>query len=294
MLRVLLLTILAMIAFAANSVLCRVALGNELIDAASFTTIRLASGALMLLAILYFKDASKVKALSMRDWNLKSSLALFIYAICFSLAYIDISTGTGALILFGTVQLTMILYGIAKGERSSLVVWTGIVLASAGLVYLVLPGVDAPPLFNASLMTVAGLGWAVYSLRGKNSANPVADTTWNFAGTLPFIVITSLIMISQASAVPPGIILAIVSGALASAVGYIIWYAALPSLSWTSAAIVQLSVPAIAAYGGVLFMAEPVTARLLLATAATLGGIAIVIFAKRPVRSSSSKQPVTK
>lgn len=279
-----LLTALAMIAFAANSILCRMALGNELIDAASFTSIRLGSGAVMLFLILYFKQAHQLSSLSISVFNVKSSLALYMYAICFSIAYIEMSTGTGALILFGTVQLSMILFGIAKGEKSNIFAWSGIVLALGGLVYLVLPGINAPTPLSAALMTISGLAWAIYSLRGKSSTNPIADTTWNFAGTLPFIVITSLAFISSAQATTAGILLAIASGAIASGVGYVIWYAALPALTWTTAAIVQLSVPTIAAFGGVVFMSEPITYRLVFASIATLGGIAIVIYAKRPAK----------
>ena len=276
------LTLLAMLAFAANSILCRIALGNQLIDAASFTTIRLASGALMLVGILYFKNAAYFRAVSLDRFNLKSSLALYMYAICFSIAYIEISTGTGALILFGTVQLTMILFGIIKGEKSGMLVWVGIVIACTGMVYLVLPGLDAPSPLSAILMTLSGLAWAVYSLRGKKSSDPIADTTWNFAGTLPFVVVTSLAFISKFETSTPGILLAVASGAIASGIGYVIWYAALPALTWTTAAIVQLSVPTLAAFGGILFMSEPFTARLVIASIATLGGIAIVIYTKRP------------
>lgn len=273
-----------MIAFAANSILCRIALGNELIDAASFTSIRLGSGAVMLILILYFKQAHQFSSLSISLFNVKSSLALYMYAICFSIAYIEMSTGTGALILFGTVQLSMILFGIAKGEKSNAFAWSGIMLALGGLVYLVLPGINAPTPLSAALMTISGLAWAIYSLRGKSSTNPIADTTWNFVGTLPFIVITSLAFISSAQATTAGILLAIASGAIASGVGYVIWYAALPALTWTTAAIVQLSVPTIAAFGGVVFMSEPITYRLVFASIATLGGIAIVIYAKRPAK----------
>ena len=270
-----------MVAFAANSVLCRAALGNDLIDAATFTSIRLTSGALSLILILYFRQTGIAGKLPTFKLNAKSSIALFLYAICFSFSYIEISTGTGALILFGTVQLTMILVGILKGEKSSLVVWTGIMLAFGGLVYLVFPGVTAPSFMSAALMAISGLAWGTYSLYGRGSANPVADTTWNFVGTLPLVAITSLIFLSSFSASVQGIMLAIASGALASGVGYAIWYTVLPALSRTVAAIVQLSVPTIAAIGGVLFMAEPITSRLIFASIATLGGIAIVIFAKR-------------
>ena len=282
--RTIILTILAMLAFAANTILCRAALGNVLIDATTFTTVRLTSGALCLVLILYFKQPTQFRSVTVATFNIKSSLALFIYAICFSFAYIEISTGTGALILFGTVQLTMILASIVKGEKSSLAVWSGIILAFGGLIYLVLPGINAPSLFSATLMAISGLAWGAYSLQGRGSANPIADTTWNFAGTIPFIITTSLIFITSFSVTISGILLAIASGALASGVGYVIWYAVLPSLSRTVAAIVQLSVPTLAAFGGVIFMSELITTRLILASMATLGGIAIVIYAKRPVK----------
>lgn len=280
--RVLLLTTLAMIAFAANSILCRIALGKELIDAASFTSIRLTSGAITLLLLLYMQQNKRPKVFERSNFNILSALALFTYAICFSFAYIEMTTGTGALILFGTVQLTMIMFAIVKGERTSLIAWCGIILAICGLVYLVLPGLNAPSPISATLMTFSGLAWAVYSLRGKNSSRPVADTTWNFVGTIPFVLITCMITIWSAETTLEGTLLAIASGAMASGVGYVIWYAALPLLTWTSAAIVQLSVPTIAALGGVLFMAEDFTSRLAIASLATLGGIAIVIYAKRP------------
>lgn len=278
MIKIFLLTTLAMIAFAANSVLCRIALGNHEIDAASFTSIRMLSGAITLAILLW----SRRLPLTTRHINIQSSLALFIYAICFSFAYIGLSTGSGALILFGTVQLTMIGFGLFHGEKPGALTWSGILLASGGLVYLMLPGVDAPSFTGALLMACAGLAWGVYSLRGKSVANPVAATAWNFIGTVPFAIITSLIFISSFAATPVGIVLAILSGSLASGVGYVIWYAALPHLSWTSAAIIQLSVPMIAAFGGVLFMSELITMRLLVASAATLGGIALVIYVKKP------------
>ena len=275
--KIFLLTTLAMLAFAANSILCRLALGNNEIDAASFTSIRMISGAITLAILLWIKLPH-----SKKEFNLLSSIALFAYAICFSFAYIDLSTGTGALILFGTVQLTMIVFGLFHGEKPTVTMWLGMFLASAGLIYLMLPGIDAPSFSGAMLMTCAGLAWGVYSLRGKSTNNPIASTTWNFIGTVPIAVITSVIFISTFNVTTNGIVLAALSGALASGIGYVIWYAALPYLSWTSAAIVQLSVPMIAAFGGIVFMSEILTTRLLIASAATLGGIALVIYVKKP------------
>lgn len=274
----LLLTLFAMLAFAANSILCRMALGDQLIDAASFTTIRLLSGAVMLTLILVLQNSSLKYSLL---FDVKASVALFLYAICFSFAYIDLSTGTGALILFGTVQLTMIVIGVLQGDRPKLMAWSGIVVACSGLVYLVSPGVSAPSLPGTVLMATAGLAWGIYSWRGKGVTNPIAATTRNFIGTVPLTVVASLIFFSSVDMQLSGVILAILSGSLASGVGYVIWYAALPYLKPTSAAAVQLSVPMIAALGGVIFMSEPMTMRLNIASITILGGIALVIYANR-------------
>jgi len=271
-------TTLAMIAFAANSILCRLALGQTEIDAASFTSIRLISGAITLTFLLYIKQPGALK------WNINisSSLALFCYAICFSFAYLELTTGTGALILFGTIQLAMIVFGVVSGEKPSLIMWLGIVLASGGLVYLMLPGVGAPSITGTTLMAMAGLAWSVYTIRGKSTKNAVAATTWNFIGTVPFTIIASIIFMTKTHATNNGILLAIASGVLASGVGYVLWYAALPRMSITTAAIVQITVPVIAAFGGVLFMSEVFTLRLMVATFSILGGIALVILARRP------------
>ena len=274
----LMLTLLAMLAFAANSVLCRMALGDQLIDATSFTTIRLVSGAITLIIIVLLKDSSVKKNIRL---DLKASLALFLYAICFSFAYIDLTTGTGALILFGTVQLTIVIYGVMQGDRPLPSAWLGILIACAGLAYLVSPGVTAPSLAGTILMITAGLAWGVYTWRGKGVSKPVAATTWNFIGTVPMTLIASLVFLGKADMQINGVLLAVLSGALASGVGYVIWYAALPFLKPSSAAVVQLSVPMIAALGGVAFMSEPLTLRLSIASAAILGGIALVINANR-------------
>jgi drug/metabolite transporter (DMT)-like permease len=271
------LTSLAMLAFAANSLLCRLALVEEAgvgsIDAASFTSIRLSSGAVSLALILLFRTGN-LKPQRLRPLPV---LMLFTYAICFSFSYINIAAGTGALILFGTVQLTMILYGLIKNERPGLLVWSGIILAFAGLIYLLLPGVSAPPIFNAFLMVIAGIAWGIYSLAGKGVKNPLTSTAWNFIGTLPLVLITYLIFHSDSHLTQHGVVLAILSGALASALGYVIWYSALPYLSATHAATVQLTVPIIAAIGGVLLLSESMTLRLIIASFAVLGGVYLTI-----------------
>ncbi len=249
------------------------ALGGETIDAASFTAIRLLSGAITLILIL----ALRKQKLAPQRLNLYSAAMLFTYAIFFSFAYIQLATGTGALILFGTVQLTMISYGLYRGERPGTLAWFGFVAAFAGMVYLLLPSVSAPPLGSSLLMVIAGVAWGIYSLYGKSSQNPLLDTAWNFIAALPLVAVTSLLFLSQMEISQTGVILAILSGALASGVGYAIWYAALPHLLPTNAATVQLSVPVISAVGGILFMSEPISLRLLISGLIVLGGIYLTI-----------------
>ena len=267
------LTAVAMLAFAANSLLCRLALQRRGIDPASFGSIRLLAGAITLAVIVRFK--SPRSAPSHTDWL--AAIMLFVYVALFSFAYLSLPAGTGALILFGAVQLTMFSAGLRLGESFGPIAWVGLALAVAGLVYLVSPGVAAPPLFGAALMAIAGVAWGVYSLRGRGVADPLAATAGNFARALPFALVLSLLYGANAHADAVGVSLAIASGALTSGIGYAIWYAALPQLSAMRAATVQLSVPLIAAFGGVLFLSETITPRLVAASAAILGGIALVL-----------------
>ena len=276
--KTLLLTVTAMIAFAANSILCRAALGRGLIDAVGFTSIRLASGAAILVLILWLKNRKSFKP----EFDLTASLMLAIYAFTLSFAYLELATGTGALILFGFVQLTLILIGLLKGERPRPLAWLGMTIAVIGLVYLLLPGVSAPPIIAAMLMAISGIAWGFYTLRGSRSANATANTTWNFVGTLPLVALAILLTGSHLQwGNQQGILLAIMSGALSSGLGYVIWYAALPGLTLTQAANVQIPVPVIAAFGGILFMGEHLTLRLVIASLLTLGGIAMVISARQ-------------
>lgn len=277
--RTLLLTITAMIAFAANSILCRAALGRGLIDAVGFSSIRLASGAVILLLILWLKEPKSLKP----KFDPIASLMLATYAFGFSFAYLQLSTGTGALILFGVVQLTLILMGLIRGERPRPLAWVGMAIAITGLVYLLLPGVSAPPIVAALLMGIAGIAWGFYTLRGSRSTHATAATAWNFIGTLPLVVLALLLSGNHMHwGNADGVVLAILSGALASGLGYVLWYAALPGLTLTQAANVQIPVPAIAAFGGILFMGEHLTQRLIIASLLTLGGIAMVISARKP------------
>ena len=275
----LILTAAAMIAFAANSVLCRLALGAGLIDAASFATVRTISGAVMLAAILVVRQ----KPVSAKpDW--RSVLTLYLYMVFFAFAYLSLSAGTGALILFGAVQLTMFTVALRSGEHFSPVSWAGLVIAIGGLVYLVSPGLTAPDPLGAALMTVAGISWGFYSLVGRSAADPIEATAHNFLYAVPLVVATSLVFRGDFAVTAPGAAYAVVSGAVASGVGYVIWYAALRGLTGTGAATVQLSVPVIAAIGGVLLLSEAVTLRLVVASAATLGGVALVLTQRNRAR----------
>jgi len=270
--RMLLLTLLALIAFAANSILCRLAFERSDIDAASFTSIRLLSGALMLWLIVVLRNGTRGIGGSWR-----SAAALFAYAAAFSFAYVSLPTGVGALLLFGAVQATMILAGLRAGERLNVRQTTGLALALGGLGYLMLPGLSAPPLGGSLLMLAAGIAWGVYSLRGRGTADPIGATAGNFLRAAPLGIGLSAAALPwlQVDAVGAGY--AVLSGALASGAGYAVWYAALRGLAATHAATVQLSVPVIAAAGGTLLLDEPVTLRLAFASVAILGGIALVV-----------------
>jgi drug/metabolite transporter (DMT)-like permease len=270
------LTILALVAFASNSVLCRVALRSGSIDAASFSTIRFIAGAGMLAGVTSWTGSAASDAGS---WT--SAGVLFLYAIPFSFAYTKLTAGTGALILFGAVQLTMMSAALRGGERPHLLEWCGLGLAVAGLVNLVLPGLAAPSLAGAGLMAVAGVAWGVYSLRGRGSASPLAETRSNFVRTVPLMLAASLVAIGQFHIEPQGALLAVLSGALASGLGYVVWYRALGGLTATRAAVVQLAVPILAAGGGVLVLAETISPRLVIAGALVLGGIALATSRER-------------
>jgi drug/metabolite transporter (DMT)-like permease len=273
-LRIAVYTGLALIAFAANSVLCRLALGEADIDAASFTTIRLFSGALVL-SVLMTVRAKKTRADGRGNWT--SAFMLFLYAVTFSFAYTSLNTGTGALILFGSVQATMIIFAVYRGERLRLWGWLGLFAGLAGLTYLVFPGLTAPSPSGAALMAVAGISWGIYSLRGRGSVSPVAVTTDNFLRSTPFVALISLVFFQDLLITFKGAFFAALSGGLTSAIGYVIWYAALRDHSASSAALVQLLVPVLAALGGVVFMSETLTTRLVLSSAMIIGGVALAL-----------------
>ena len=283
--RSLLLTALAMVAFAANSLLCRMALTDPVIDAASFTGLRLASGALVLWLLVVRHSGS---------WRLrpnpKPALFLFTYAGAFSFAYLELDAGIGALILFGSVQLTMVAAGLLSGEPSPPLTWFGLTLSSAGLVYLVSPGLTAPPVSGALLIGAAGIAWGLYSLTGRGVADPLKATAGNFLGAVPMGMLLVLPFLGDLRLSPSGIALALASGALASGLGYVIWFAALRGLSASAAASVQLSVPPLAAAGGVLLLGETFTWRLALASLLILGGIALVLRSRGLLPGAQSRR----
>ncbi len=295
--RLFFLTLTAMIAFAGNSLLCRAALKQTGIDAASFTFLRIFSGALVLWLIrrglMVERTASPLversfgSSLVTRHLSLPpagtwlSALALFAYAAAFSFAYNTLSAGTGALLLFGAVQATMILWGLRKGESLHARQLIGLALAAGGLVLLVFPGLSAPSLGGSTLMLAAGIAWGIYSLRGKGAGDPISATAGNFIRAVPLAVVLSISLLPWARVDRAGLVYAILSGAIASGLGYVIWYTALSSLKAASAATVQLSVPVLAATGGILLLGEPLTLRFLLAAGVVLGGIALVVIEKR-------------
>jgi len=264
-----------MIAFASNSLLCRLALKQTAIDPATFTFIRVFSGAVALWLIIKMRRISLNKS-----GNWPSAVALFVYAAAFSFAYVGLSAGTGALLLFGAVQATMIFWGFHKGERFDLIQIFGFMMALTGLVVLVFPGLSAPPLIGSMLMLGAGVAWGIYSLRGKVAGDAIAVTTGNFLRAVLLALALSVVLISRADVKLVGIAYAIISGAITSGLGYVIWYRALSGLKATTAAVVQLSVPVLAAAGGILFLGEPLTLRYLLASVAVLGGIELVVVEK--------------
>lgn len=274
--RTLLLTALAMLAFAGNSLLCRLALRETAIDAASFTSLRILSGAITLYLLLRLRPGNGAVA-----GNWFAAAALFGYAAAFSFAYLSLDAGVGALLLFGAVQLSMIAWGLFRGERFGLMASAGLLLALGGLVALLLPGASAPAFTGALLMLLAGAAWGAYSLLGRGVADPLAATAGNFLRAIPLALLVSVLLLGRASWDGPGVLYALLSGALTSGIGYAIWYTALRGLKAFQAATVQLSVPILAALAGSLLLDEALSLRLLLSALAVLGGIALVLGAKQ-------------
>lgn len=277
--RLLLLTVCAMLAFAGNSLLCRLALRGAHIDPAAFTALRLVSGAAVLWLLVTLRRAGKTAG----DWP--SAAALTVYAVAFSFAYVSLPAGVGALLLFGAVQASMLLAGLVAGERLGPAQLAGLALAVAGLVFLVLPGIEAPAPLGSVLMLAAGVAWGMYSLRGRRAGVPALATAGNFLRAAPLAVMVALPFLPRWHADGTGIACALASGMLTSGLGYVIWYAALKGLTATRAAIVQLSVPVIAALGGVLLLAEPLTGRLAIASCVILGGVSLAILGRQRVHT---------
>ncbi|MEH6595374.1 MAG: DMT family transporter [Colwellia polaris] len=276
-------TVFALFAFAANSVFCRLALGDEAIDATSFTSVRLFSGIIVLFILMQFtshvsKPQSSLKANAKGSWL--AAIMLFTYAVTFSFGYISLDTGTGALILFGAVQITMILFNVISGSRLHYSEWLGLTCAFIGFVYLILPSITTPSLTGFILMSVSGMAWAFYTLLGRKSKHALSDTAFNFLRTSPFILILVLLSFNNLHISSNGFLLAVLSGAIASGIGYFVWYIALSGLSVTQAAVLQLFVPIIAALGGVIFTSESITLRLIESSILVLGGILLVILGR--------------
>ena len=263
----------ALAAFASNSILCRFALGRELIDPWSFTVIRIVSGAVALWLI----SIARHNGSDFRSGSWQSAIALLAYAVPFSVAYLHLTAGTGALILFGSVQLTMIGSDMVRGKHPHWMEWIGLLVALSGLAYLVAPGITSPDPISAVLMGCAGISWGIYSIRGKGVAAPLAATSANFARATLIVAPMFFVSAGAGSASSEGILLAVISGAAASGAGYAVWYTALRGLTSTRAGIVQLFVPLIAAAGGVAFLGEPATPRLLISGTVISGGVALTI-----------------
>jgi drug/metabolite transporter (DMT)-like permease len=272
-------TILALMAFAANSVICRLALKDGAIDPGMFTSIRLSSGAIVLI-LLVFMSKERRQEKSKGSWI--SAGMLFLYAAAFSYAYVSLETGIGALIIFGVVQITMITSSFISGYRMNGLEWLGIFLALGGFLYLLLPGASAPSLSGFILMTLSGIGWGIYSLRGKNSKHPLVDTAYNFLRALPFLILLFYFLAQESNYSTKGILLALLSGIVTSGIGYTIWYAALKGLNSIQASIVQLLVPVLATIGGVIFVGELISFRLMAASLMILGGILLLIIKRIP------------
>lgn len=284
------LTALALTAFAGNSILCRMALRTGDADAIGFTVVRLITGVIALVGISFATsvirgtgslDLSTLPRAALGRGTWRASLCLFIYAISFSLAYLGLTAGTGALILFGCVQLTMIAASLFRGEAPGKLETVGLLTAFAGLVYLVLPGLASPPLHSSLLMAAAGIAWGLYTLAGRGSSDPLAETTGNFVRTLPLAALLMLPLMSRTNITSRGLLLATLSGAVTSGIGYTVWYAALKHHTPLRAGVLQLAVPVLTALIGIVFLSEVGSQRLTIAATAVLGGIGLTILTRK-------------
>lgn len=283
-LKIPLFSLISLVAFAGNSVLCRLALADGSIDPAAFTSVRIISGAITLMILVIITRESnrvadsKAKLIN-QSWF--APLMLFVYAALFSFAYLSLETGVGALILFASVQISLLIMALFRGERFSTMEIGGLLLACSGLVYLVFPELSKPSFVGFVMMSLSGIAWGVYTLNGQGSSTPLFDTNSNFVKAVPMVLILLIVFRDALAITPFGLTMAIASGAITSGVGYVVWYAVLPSLSTSLAGAMQLLVPIIAAAGGVFFAGEHVSNRLIIASVLTLGGILLVIVAKK-------------
>lgn len=276
-----------MIAFAANSVIGRMAIGSgqtPLIDPASYSAMRLISGALMLALLVAITESGSNRSPRFRSGSWTSAFALFAYAVAFSYAYVALETGIGALILFACVQATMIGWALKEGDRPSRLEWVGLITAFGAFIWLISPGLSAPDPWAAALMALSGIAWGVYSLRGRGLPDPLKATADNFMRSLVFFIPLGVMVMVAGYGVHAsgrGLLLATLSGAVTSGLGYALWYSVLKQIGATHGAIVQLTVPVIAAIGGTLFMAEGWSLRLVVSSLLILGGVAVAIIAKQ-------------
>jgi drug/metabolite transporter (DMT)-like permease len=275
--RIMMITLLALFAFAANSLITRFALEKTTIDEASFIMFRVVSGALFLWLFLVIKKDKKI----LQNGTWFAAFSLFIYAVSFTYGYGLIAAGTGALLLFGSVQITMTIAGYREGDRLNVIQLLGFALALGGLVILMLPGISAPSFMGAFLMCISGVAWSIYTLQGRGVNNPAAATTGNFIKAAPMALLLWLIVYVSANDIinlaSDGVIYALISGIVTSGIGYIIWYSVLPELKATQAAIIQLSVPLFVTLAGAILLNESITLRIVIASFAILAGTFLVL-----------------
>ncbi|AMX20406.1 putative DMT superfamily transporter inner membrane protein [Acinetobacter pittii] len=274
---------LVMVAFAANSVLCRLALAGQHIDPMTFSLIRVASGAVVLLGLFLYSTSSQTKV----QWSLKNAFFLAVYILAFSYAYLQIDAGIGALLLFGVVQLTMVLYGYWQGEQIGIYRGIGLCIALAGIIVLLLPGAHTPDWQYALIMMISGLAWAGYSIAGRNMTQPIGSTLANFTLAVPMVLLANILLAQDRYIDMQGWVLAILSGGVTSSGAYVLWYAILKHIDRVTASTVQLSVPCLAIIGGSLFVNESVTGRVFLSSFMVLFGILLVIYV-RPQKAKNA------
>jgi len=294
-------TLLSILSFSANAVICRWALDHQLIDPMSFTSLRLGSAALVLFVVMMWFSLRKAKAqkldvnqpikpISKGSW--KAAIILFVYTITFSYGYVSISTATGALLLAGVVQFTILGYAVRNGEKLHRAEWVGVALALIGLLYLVYPKLTTPSWWGLVLMTISSYAWGLYTINGRKSLNPLSDSAFNFYRTLPMVAIASMVILSfteHAFITPQGFLLGVISGGITTGLGYILWYTALPKISSSMASASQLLVPLFAAFGAMWLIGEPINLTFMIAASLMLGGLGLVVHGRNQHRKATLK-----